>query len=219
MIRPIRVLLVDDQELFRSGVRVVLEAQSDMVVVGEAANGEEALRSIESLAPDIVMLDMRMPIMDGLETTRAIFSAPSDRRPPRVIVLTTFSLDTSAAAAIRLGASGFLLKDSSAAFLCEAIRVVHGGTSVIAPDELQELFRPDRALPTFKSVPASYGSLTERELVIFSWAARGLSNFEIAARESVAESTIKTQMSSILGKLQLRDRVQLVVFAHDFGLL
>ncbi|GAA1492614.1 response regulator [Curtobacterium herbarum] len=216
----IRVALVDDQELFRSGLRVVLDAQEDMVVVGEAANGADGLVLIHAEDPDVVLLDMRMPVMDGLATMRAL---AADRRAddvrPRVIVLTTFALDRAAMDAIRSGAQGFLLKDTTPAFLTAAIRTVHDGNAVLAPGELSRLL--DRhepgGTPTVEP-PAEFGRLSPREVVVFARVARGETNAEIAAAEYVSESTVKTQVSSILQKLDLRDRVHLVVWAHDHGL-
>lgn len=212
----IRIVLVDDQELFRAGLQVVLDAQPDFAVVGEAGDGRQALEVIASTAPDVVLLDLRMPVMDGVEVASELFG-PRWRGPvPRVIVLTTFSLDASAAAAIRSGASGFLLKGTSRDFLHAAIRTVASGTAVIAPDDLAALFADQRAEAP---VPAGYRLLTERERAIFARAARGLSNAEIAATEFLAESTVRTHVSSVLAKLGLRDRAQLIVYAHDHGLL
>ncbi len=214
---PIRVLLTDDQALFRAGLRVVLDAQDDMVVVGEASDGAEALAAIPDVRPDVMLLDMRMAGMDGVETVRQLFSGAVDGPIPRVIVLTTFGLDPAAATAIRLGASGFLLKDTTPPFLFAAIRAVHEGSSVIAPNDLAQLFGVDVERAP-KPQPQEFQTLSDRERIVFGWASRGLSNAEIAAKEFVTESTVKTQISSILGKLQLRDRVQLVVYAHDHGL-
>ncbi|ROS77815.1 LuxR family two component transcriptional regulator [Curtobacterium sp. PhB130] len=217
MTEPIRILLTDDQALFRAGLRVVLDAQDDMTVVGEASDGAEALARIPELRPDIMLLDMRMAGMDGLETVRRLFDGAVSEPVPRVIVLTTFGLDPAAATAIRLGASGFLLKDATPSFLFAAVRAVHEGSSVIAPNDLAQLFGQDVERAP-RPQPAEFGSLTERERIVFGWAARGLSNAEIAGREFVTESTVKTQISSVLGKLGLRDRVQLVVYANDHGL-
>jgi len=217
----IRVALVDDQELFRSGLRVVLDAQEDMVVVGEAANGEDGLLLISAEDPDVVLLDMRMPVMDGLATMRALAAdrRAGDAARPRVIVLTTFALDRAAMDAIRSGAQGFLLKDTTPAFLTAAIRTVHDGNAVLAPGELWRLLdrhEPGGA-PTVEP-PVEFGRLSPREVVVFARVARGETNAEIAAGEYVSESTVKTQVSSILQKLGLRDRVHLVVWAHDHGL-
>jgi DNA-binding NarL/FixJ family response regulator len=217
MTEPIRILLTDDQALFRAGLRVVLDAQDDMRVVGEASDGAEALALIPEVRPDVVLLDMRMAGMDGVETVRQLYSGAVPGPLPRVVVLTTFGLDPAAATAIRLGASGFLLKDTTPPFLFAAVRAVHEGSSVIAPNDLAQLFGTDVARAPAPQ-PAEFATLTERERVVFGWASRGLSNAEIATKEYVTESTVKTQISSILGKLSLRDRVQLVVYAHDHGL-
>jgi len=218
----IRVLLVDDQDLFREGVRVIVDAQEGMEVVGTAADGLEAIGLVDELAPDVVLMDIRMPEMDGVEATRQIFSPERVARreetgnPVRVVVLTTFDLDDRAATAIRHGASGFLLKDTTPAMLRDAIRTVHGGNAVLAPRELSALlegrFTPPR--PT----PAAYLALTDKEREVFAAVARGLSNTEVAAEGFLSESTIKTHVGAILRKLGLRDRVQIVVFAHEHGL-
>jgi DNA-binding NarL/FixJ family response regulator len=215
----IRIVLVDDQELFRAGVRVALDAQADIEVVGEASDGAEALDVIGRTQPDVVLLDMRMPVLDGVETVRALFGPQGPPKAPKVIVLTTFALDAAAATAIRAGASGFLLKDSTPAFLIAAVRAVHAGSSVLAPDELGQLFGLDVDTAPAPPAPAEYRSLTKRERIVFELAARGFSNTEIAAREFVSESTVKTHISSVLAKLGLRDRVQIVVYANDNRLL
>lgn len=216
---PIRVLLVDDQELFRAGVAVIVDAQEGMSVIGQAADGLEAVRLADELEPDVVLMDVRMPEMDGVEATRQLF-AP-DRvarrtRPLRVVVLTTFNLDDRAATAIRHGASGFLLKDTTPAMLRDAIRTVHAGNAVLAPQDLSTLL--DGQFQAAAPAPASYLSLTEKEREVFSAVARGLSNTEIAGLVFASESTVKTHVGAILRKLSLRDRVQIVVFAHAHGL-
>lgn len=210
---PIRVVLVDDQALFRAGIRMVVASQPDLEVVGEASDGAQAIEVVRAARPDVVLMDIRMPVMDGLAATEALLAEPD---PPRVVMLTTFDLDEAAARAIQRGASGFLLKDADPEFLLAAIRTVHAGSSVIAAAATRELFASlgEPARPA----PAAFGTLTDREREIFALAARGLSNAEIAAREFLSEATVKTHVSRILAKLALRDRVQLVVFAFEHGL-
>lgn len=209
----IRVVLVDDQALFRAGIRMLVASQPDLDVVGEAGDGREAVSLVRSVRPDVVLMDIRMPVMDGLAATAEILSQPD---PPRIVMLTTFDLDEAAARAIRQGASGFLLKDADPEFLLAAIRTVHAGSSVIAASATRELFQHFAEAP--KPAPVQFSTLTEREREIFALAARGLSNSEIAAREYLSEATVKTHISRILTKLSLRDRVQLVVFAFEHGL-
>lgn len=209
----IRVVLVDDQALFRAGIRMLVASQPDLDVVGEAGDGKEALAVVQSTRPDVVLMDIRMPVMDGLTATAEILARPE---PPKVVMLTTFDLDEAAARAIRQGASGFLLKDADPEFLLAAIRTVHSGSSVIAASATRDLFAHFAEAP--KPVPPQYAALTEREREIFALAARGLSNAEIAGREFLSEATVKTHISRILTKLALRDRVQLVVFAFEHGL-
>jgi DNA-binding NarL/FixJ family response regulator len=216
----IRVLLVDDQDLFREGVRVIVDAQDGMEVVGSAGDGLEAVRLVDELEPDVVLMDIRMPEMDGVEATRQLFLPERAARrstPVRVVVLTTFNLDDRAATAIRYGASGFLLKDTTPLMLRDAIRTVHAGNAVLAPDDLSALlesqFRP------VAPPPAAYLGLADKEREVFDAVARGLSNQEIAGRVFASESTVKTHVGAILRKLALRDRVQIVVFAHEHGLV
>lgn len=216
----IDVLLVDDQELFREGVRIIVDAQPGMRVVGAAGDGREAVSLVDSLTPDVVLMDIRMPEMDGVEATRQIFAPERVSRrdkPVRVIVLTTFNLDDRAATAIRYGASGFLLKDTTPAQLRDAIRTVHIGNAVLAPRDLATLLDHEFRAPS--QPPAAYLSLTEKEREVFAAVARGLSNMEIAGMVFASESTVKTHVGGILRKLGLRDRVQIVVFAHDHGLV
>ncbi|MQY05950.1 response regulator transcription factor [Actinomadura macrotermitis] len=216
----IRVVLVDDQELVRAGFTMVLDAQPDIEVVGEAGDGGHALELLAATTADVVLMDVRMPRMDGIEATGRIVSGgfPGD---PKVIILTTFDLDEYAFAAIKAGAAGFMLKDAGPAQLVEAIRAVHSGDAVVAPSTTRRLLdrfalhlpdagrRPHRALDT----------LTEREREVLLEVARGLSNAEIAGRLFVSEATVKTHMGRILTKLGLRDRVQAVVFAYETGLV
>ena len=216
----IRVVLVDDQAMFRRGVSMIVRSQPDLQVVGEAGNGEEAIAVVERERPDVVLMDVRMPVLDGVQATQRILEAAARRGEtgPRVIVVTTFDLDADAAAAIRAGASGFVLKDADPDFLIAAIRTVHAGTAVVAASAtraLLERFEPVRQRP----VPPEFGTLTARERDVFAHAAKGLSNSEIARTEYVSEATVKTHISNVLTKLGLRDRVQLVVFAYENDLV
>ncbi|TQK68669.1 MULTISPECIES: response regulator transcription factor [unclassified Nocardioides] len=220
MSEPISVLLVDDQELFREGVRVIVDAQDGMEVVGTAGDGVEAVRLVDELTPDVVLMDIRMPEMDGVEATRQIFlpdRAARREKPVRVVVLTTFNLDDRAATAIRYGASGFLLKGTTPVMLRDAIRTVHAGNAVLAPADLSTLL--DQQFRAVAAPPASYLGLTDKEREVFAAVARGLSNQEIAGQVFLSESTVKTHVGAILRKLGLRDRVQIVVFAHEHGLV
>ena len=220
MTRPIRVALVDDQALFRTGIRMLVASQPDLEVVGEAGDGREAVELAASARPDVILMDIRMPIMDGIEATERIVAASEARggAGPRIIVLTTFDLDEAATRAIRGGASGFLLKDADPEFLLAAIRTVHSGTAVLAPSATRELFQhfDSRAAPAVE--PQAFATLTAREREVFLLAARGLSNNEIATGEFLSEATVKTHISRILSKLGLRDRVQLVVYAFEHRL-
>lgn len=219
MSESIAVLLVDDQELFREGVKVILDAQDGMAVVGSAGDGIEAVRQVDELAPDVVLMDIRMPEMDGVEATRQIFLPERVARrakPVRVLMLTTFNLDDRAATAIRHGASGFLLKDTTPVMLRDAIRTVHAGNAVLAPQDLSTLLERQFRTPT--PTPSAFLGLTDKEREIFYAVARGLSNSEIAGQLFASESTVKTHVGAILRKLALRDRVQIVVFAHDHHL-
>ncbi len=217
----IRVVLVDDQALFRAGIRMVIESQPDLRVVGEAGNGRDGIDVVRREKPDVVLMDIRMPVLDGLAATAELLqdargSLAGGSDAPRIVMLTTFDLDEAAARAIRQGASGFLLKDADPEFLLAAIRTVHAGSAVIAASATRELFA--QTTPQTRPVPVSFRELTDREREIFALAARGLSNAEIAAREFLSEATVKTHISRILTKLALRDRVQLVVFAFEHGL-
>ena len=214
----VRVLIVDDQALVRSGFRMILEARDDLEVVGEAENGAQAIELARELAPDVVLMDVRMPVLDGVEATRRLLESGSCAR---VIILTTFDLDEYVFEALRAGASGFLLKDVQPAQLAEAIRVVASGEALLAPSVTRRLL--DRFAASFdasikKPLP-ELDSLTPRELEILRLIAAGLSNAEIAAELVVSETTVKTHVSSVLRKLQLRDRVQAVVLAYEAGLV
>jgi DNA-binding NarL/FixJ family response regulator len=209
-----RIVVCDDQGMVRAGFKSLLEAEADLEVVGEASNGREAVDTVRAAKPDVVLMDIRMPVLDGVAATAELLR---ESDPPRIVMLTTFDLDEAAVRAIRQGASGFLLKDADPEFLLAAIRTVHAGSAVIAASATRELFAHFAdAAP--RPVPRAYGELTNREREIFALAARGLSNAEIAAREYLSEATVKTHISRILTKLGLRDRVQLVVFAFEHGL-
>ncbi|MFB7499710.1 response regulator [Streptomyces sp. NPDC056161] len=215
----IRVLLVDDQALLRTGFRMVLAAQPDMEVVAEAGDGVEALQVLRSTDVDVVLMDVRMPKLDGVEATRRICSAPN---PPKVLILTTFDLDEYAFSGLKAGASGFMLKDVPPAELLAAIRSVHSGDAVVAPSTTRRLldrFAP--MLPTAGPQPRhkELERLTDREREVMVLVAQGLSNGEIAARLVLSEATVKTHVGRILTKLGLRDRVQVVVLAYETGLV
>jgi DNA-binding NarL/FixJ family response regulator len=215
----IRLLIVDDQELVRTGFRLFLEMQDDLEVVGEAADGAEAIESARKLKPDVVLMDIRMPGMDGVEAT-ARLTAAGIEPPPRVLVLTTFDLDEYVFGALRAGAAGFLLKDAPRERLLEAIRVVHGGEALLSPSITRRLIE-DFAARTDPLEPptALLGQLTPREREVLVLVARGLSNAEIAQRLVVTEATVKSHVRSILMKFGLRDRVQAVVFAYEHGIV
>ena len=214
----IRIVLVDDQELVRAGFRMVLDAQPDITVVGEAADGEAALALLERTAADVVVMDVRMPRLDGVAATRRICQA-GDR--PRVLMLTTFDLDEYAFAALKAGASGFLLKDVPPQELLFAIRSVHSGDAVVAPSTTRRLI--DRFAPLLPAdggtPPPALDCLTEREREVLAHVAQGLSNGEIAQRLFVSEATVKTHVGRVLAKLGVRDRVQAVVLAYETGLV
>jgi DNA-binding NarL/FixJ family response regulator len=214
----IRVVLVDDQQLVRAGFRMVLDSQADLEVVGEAGDGDEAVRVVVETAPDVVLMDVRMPGVDGLEATRRI-TAAGER--PRVVVLTTFDLDEYALSAIKAGASGFLLKDAPPEEMLQAVRTVHAGDAVIAASTTRRLLEQFALLqPTELRRPrAALDVLTQRERETLVEMAHGLSNTEIAARFVVSETTVKTHVGRILAKLAVRDRVQAVVVAYESGLV
>ena len=218
---PIRVLLVDDQPLLRTGFRMILEAEPDLVVVGEAGDGDAALELARTLAPDVVLMDVRMPRMDGVEATRRIVGPHPAPGIARVLVLTTFDLDEYVVEALRAGASGFLLKDVPADDLVTAIRVVAAGDAVVAPSITRRLLdRFASHLPAADApTPTALARLTERELDVLRLVAKGRSNAEIAGELFVSETTVKTHVGHVLTKLDLRDRVQAAVFAYEVGLV
>ena len=211
----IRVLLCDDQEMVRAGFRLIVDLEDDLEVVGEAADGKEAVAATARLRPDVVLMDVRMPVMDGIEATRRITSVTE---PARVLVLTTFDLDEHLYAAMKAGASGFLLKDAPREQLISAIRVVARGESLLAPAITRRLVERFVAQPPPTSgVPESMSGLSEREREVLTFVARGMSNSEIAAHLFLGEATVKTHVANLLGKLGVRDRIQAVVLAYESG--
>ncbi|POX45141.1 DNA-binding response regulator [Streptomyces sp. Ru71] len=215
----IRVLIADDQMMVREGFSVLLNAMPDIEVAGEAVNGREAVDRVRELAPDVVLMDIRMPELNGIEATREIVAADA---AAKVLVLTTFDLDEYVYQALRAGASGFLLKDASARQLADGVRVVAAGEALLAPSVTRQLITEFSRLteaPRLPSAAQTYGELTERETEVLVLIAQGLSNMEIAERLVVAESTIKTHVSRILVKLGLRDRTQAAVFAYETRLV
>ena len=215
---PIGVLIVDDQPLVRAGLRMILEVEPDIDIVGEAADGNEAVMAAGETKPDVILMDVRMPHLDGLEATRLIVG--SRRNGSRVLILTTFDRDAYVYEALLAGASGFVLKDIAPEQLVDAIRVIANGEALLSPTVTRRLIEefvrrpPDDARPT----PRELEQLTPREAEILRLVARGLSNAEIAAQAFVSEPTVKTHVARILMKLGLRDRVQVVVFAYEHGL-
>ncbi|MFD8526550.1 response regulator [Streptosporangium canum] len=209
----IRVFVVDDQDLVRTGTIMVIQAQGDMTVVGEARDGLEALAGLGKVVADVVLMDVRMPLLDGVEATRRLLAGAG--AGPKVIVLTTFDLDEYAFAALRAGASGFLLKDAPAEEIVAAVRTVHEGDAVIAPSTTRRLLdhvAPTLPLPADPPIP-----LTDREREVLQHIAQGETNAEIAGRLFLSEGTVKTHVGRILAKLHLRDRVQAVIWAYEHG--
>ncbi|MEV7802243.1 response regulator transcription factor [Microbispora sp. NPDC088329] len=227
----IRVLIADDQGMVRTGFTVFLDAQPDIEVVGEAVNGREAIERIAELRPDVVLMDVRMPVMDGLAATREILSpgpreergertgsGEDDGRPPKILILTTFDLDDYVYEALRAGASGFLLKDASAQQLAEAVRVVAAGEALLAPSVTRRLIAEfARVGPQRPRVRLD--GITERETEVLVLIAKGRSNQEIAEELVLSEQTVKTHIGRILAKLNLRDRAQAIVYAYESGLV
>ena len=211
----IRVLLVDDQPLVRAGLRTLLEDESDIEVVGEAADGDEAVALVGALTPDVVLMDIRMPVVDGIEATKRITAQGSIAR---IVILTTFDLDEYVFSALRAGASGFMLKDATAEEIVRSIRVARSGDALLAPSVTRRLIeRFSGHLPKVES--RQLRSLTEREREVLLLVARGMSNTEIARRLFLGETTVKTHVAHMLDKLDLRDRVQAVVLAYESGLI
>jgi DNA-binding NarL/FixJ family response regulator len=212
----IRVVVADDQALVRAGFRMILEASGDMTVVGEAADGAEAVALVQAESPDIVLMDIRMPGLDGLEATRRLQGLPS---PPPVLILTTFDTDEYVYGALKAGAAGFLLKTAPPDRLVEAIRIVISGEALLAPTVTRRLIEAYVKKPLPGSLPAVLDRLTDREREVLVLIARGLSNTEIATDLFVSEATVKTHVNRLLAKLEVRDRVQAVVLAYQTGLV
>jgi DNA-binding NarL/FixJ family response regulator len=213
----VRVLIADDQELIRAGLKLILQTQPDIEVVGEAANGKDAVEAAATLRPDVILMDIRMPGMEGIEATRRILDQESDH--PRILILTTFDLDEYVYRALKAGASGFLLKDTPPDQLVAAIRSVGDGDALLSPSITRRLIEAFTATdPVTPDVPRELGLLSPRETEVLQLLARGRSNPEIANELFVAETTVKSHVARILTKLDLRDRVQAVVFAYESGL-
>ena len=219
----INVLIVDDEHLVRGGLKMILDAQHDIQVVGEAGDGAEAVACADMLRPDVILLDVQMPVMNGLDAARAILRLPDVRA--KVIMITTFDLDEYVHAAITAGASGFLLKDTRAEVLADAIRTVAGGEALLAPSILRRLVAHHSTSPHNTSVTdgvraaLDFPQLTQRELEVFRMVGTGASNQEIARTLWISESTVKTHVTRLFAKLDLRDRAQAVVLAYESGLL
>jgi DNA-binding NarL/FixJ family response regulator len=214
-----RCLIADDQAMVREGFAAVLAAQPGLLVVGQAADGADAVRQAQHLRPDVVLMDVRMPVMDGLQAARQILTAAVGAARPKVLILTTFDLDEYVYAALRLGASGFLLKDATAAELVHAVRVVAAGDALLAPSVTRRLIADFARQPHPGPFPAALGALTPRETEVLRLIAHGLSNTEISGTLVIAEQTTKTHVGRILAKLDLRDRAQAVVLAYETGLV
>ena len=214
------VLLVDDQPLLRTGFRMILSAESDLRVVGEAGDGASAVELARRLRPDVVLMDIRMPGMDGIQATRAL-AGPGVEEPVKVLILTTFGLDEYVVESLRAGASGFLLKDAPPEDLVEAIRIVAAGEALLAPSVTRRLLDrvASRLPPANEDTIPALSQLTEREMEVLKLMARGPSNAEIAEKLVVSETTVKTHVSRVLAKLDLRDRVQAVILAYETGLV
>ncbi len=215
-----RCLIADDQAMVREGFAAVLAAQPGLLVVGQATDGADAVAQAKLLAPDVILMDVRMPLLDGLQATRQILASPSGPHQPRVLMLTTFDLDDYVYEALRAGASGFLLKDATAAELVRAVRVVAAGDALLAPSVTRRLIADFASRPRADApAPVSLASLTQRETEVLRLIARGLSNAEISDTLVIAEQTTKSHIGRILAKLDLRDRAQAVVVAYESGLV
>ena len=214
----ISVLLVDDQAMVRAGFRMLLEAEPDIQVIGEAEDGSVAVSAVRSLKPDVVLMDIQMPVMDGLEATRHIV-AEQRKVPARVLILTTFERDEYIFESLRSGASGFILKNAPPEDLINAIRVVAQGNALLAPSLTRRIIAEFAKKPVLKTHEGKTKRLTEREIEVLRLVARGKTNEEIASELVIGEATVKTHVSSVLTKLDLRDRVQAVVFAYESGLV
>jgi DNA-binding NarL/FixJ family response regulator len=212
----IRVVIADDQELVRTGFRVIVDAEADMEVVAEAGDGHEAVDAVRLRRPDVVLMDIRMPNLDGIEATRLLAAQP---RPPRVLILTTFDLDEYVYEALRAGASGFLLKDAGAGELLHAVRVVAAGEALLAPAITRRLIEDFARRPRPSARPPAMEELTPRELEVLCLIARGSSNADIARELVVSDATVKTHVARIFSKLDLHDRAQAVVLAYESGLV
>ena len=215
----IRVLLADDQALVRAGFRALLDAQADLEVVGEAADGAQAVAQTLATRPDVILMDVRMPVMDGIEATRRITAEAGPDPGPRIVILTTFDLDEYVYDALAAGASGFLLKEVAAERLFDAVRVVAAGEALLAPAVTRRLIGEFARLRPRPPQPVGLAQLTQRETEVLRLMAEGLSNPEIAARLVVGEETVKTHVSRVLSKLGLRDRTQAVIAAYESGLV
>jgi DNA-binding NarL/FixJ family response regulator len=213
---PIRVLVVDDQALVRTGLRTLVDAEPDLSVVGEAGDGDAAVRAVRELRPDVVLMDVRMPGVDGLAATCAILAGP---QPPRIVVLTTFDLDEYVFAALQAGASGFLLKDVDERTLVDGVRAVMRGDTLLAPSVTRRLVEHHARQRQPKPLPESAQALTARETEVWQLVAGGLTNAEIAERLFLGESTVKTHVARLSAKLGVRDRVAAVVLAHECGVV
>jgi DNA-binding NarL/FixJ family response regulator len=214
----IRILIADDQDLVRTGFRLILQSEPDLDVVGEAADGAETVRLAAQLQPDIVLMDIRMPVLDGIAATRAVLNGHPTTT--RVVILTTFDLDEYVFAALAAGASGFLLKDVKAAALADAIWTVHAGEALLAPSVTKRLIERFIAQqPKVSAAPSKVGGLTDREREVLVMIARGLSNDAVAAALFLSPATVKTHISRIFAKLDVRDRAQAVIAAYNAGLV